>query len=92
MVFFLLGMKWLWAMLCRNLLSRIMSVTEKRISRIPNARRNVNISPKTVIPTNAAVTGSKAPMMAVGVDPMHCIDIAMNTSDITVGTSPKSTA
>lgn len=67
----------------------MMSVTEKRMSRIPDARRAVSSSPKTVIPTNAAVTGSKAPMMAVGVEPMHCIDMAMNTSDMTVGTSPK---
>ena len=55
----------------RSLLSSIISVTEKSISAMPRAMRGVSTSPKISMPKTAAVTGSSAPIIAVGVEPMH---------------------
>ena len=77
------------AKVLRNLLSRIMRVTENKMRRMPKLIRMVKTSPNKRMPNRAAVTGSSAPIMAVGVEPMHCIAIAINTREMTVGTKPK---
>lgn len=40
------------------------------INTIPQHNLGVRLSPKIVTPKNTAVTGSKAPRIAVGVEPM----------------------
>ena len=55
---------------------------------IPATRRVVRVSPKTVTPIATAVTGSKAPRIAVGVEPMIFTAFTMNMSESTVGTRP----
>lgn len=48
----------------------MMSVTARIINIIPQVSRNVKLSPKMVTPKKTAVTGSRAPRIAVGVEPM----------------------
>ena len=55
---------------------------------MPNTRREVSGSLKTSVPMATAVTGSSAPIMAVGVEPMRRTAIAMVTSEMRVGTMP----
>ena len=43
------------------------------------------VSPKTVIPKNTAVTGSSAPRMAVGVEPMYWMAPVVQRNDTAVG-------
>ncbi len=43
-------------------------------------------SPKTKMPIRTAVKGSKAPIMAAGVEPTHCIAFVVSISENTVGT------
>ncbi|CCZ06910.1 unknown [Odoribacter sp. CAG:788] len=54
---------------------------------MPTANRRVNISLNIVIPITTAVSGSNAPMIAVGVEPIWRTAITINTKDITVGTN-----
>lgn len=64
-------------------------ITESNMSIMPHAMRRVITSPNSIMPSTAAVTGSSAPIMAVGVEPMQRMAMAINTSDMTVGTKPR---
>ena len=55
------------------------------MSMSPIAIRVVMTSWKTTMPKNTAVTGSKTPSIAVGVEPMYWIASVVHISDITVG-------
>ena len=66
--------------------------TAERMSTMPAARRKVSDSPNTITPMATAVSGSKAPMMAVGVAPTSCTATVISTSERTVGTSPSQQA
>ena len=63
----------------------IIRITAARISTIPTANRSVKGSPKHKQLTTTAVTGSKAPSMAVGVLPMLLIATLIKNNDNTVG-------
>ena len=52
---------------------------------MPMPKRNENASPKISTPIHTAVTGSRAPMMAEGVEPIRLIEIVMKKSESTVG-------
>ena len=67
------------------LLPAIMKVTARIINTIPQHNLGVKDSPKTVTPKNTAVTGSKAPRMAVGVEPMYWIACVVHRNDMAVG-------
>lgn len=45
----------------------------------------VRLSPNTDTPTTIAVTGSNAPSIDTGTDPMQCIATVIAISDTTVG-------
>lgn len=51
-------------------LAAIISVTAVNIINTPSMMRGVSCSPNTATPKNRAVTGSNAPKMAAGVEPM----------------------
>ena len=70
----------------------MMSVTATRISATPTPIRNVKRSPKTMTPKNNAVTGSSAPRIAVGVEPMRRMAPAIVTSETIVGNNASETA
>ena len=57
----------------------------------PNMIRGVSDSWNTVTPKNTAVTGSKAPRMAVGVEPIYCMAPVVQSSDMAVGIRAKAT-
>ena len=63
----------------------IISVTAAIIISIPHNIRGVNASPNTVTPIITAVTGSNAPRIAVGVDPIYCMALVVQRNDIAVG-------
>ena len=65
-----------------------ISKTEASISAMPVIRRSVSDSPNMQTPMTTAVSGSSASVIAVGVDPTILTDLAMNTRERTVGTSP----
>ena len=67
-------------------------ITAVRISRMPMPRRMLKASPKTNMPMHTAVIGYKAPITAVGVEPMSCTATTMSTSDITVGNTASTKA
>ena len=69
-----------------------MSVTAARISATPVRMRGVSRSPKTSTPKKSAVTGSSAPRIAVGVEPMRRMAPAIVTSETIVGNSASETA
>ena len=48
-------------------------VTATMMSTMPIISRPVRTSPKIRTPKNSAVTGSNAPNMAVGVEPIYCM-------------------
>ena len=48
----------------------MIKVTAVITIKIPKIMRGVNCSPNTSTPKNKAVTGSNAPKMAVGVEPI----------------------
>ena len=54
---------------------------------MPTPKRNEKASSKMITPMQTAVTGSRAPMMAEGVDPIRLIEIFMKKSESTVGRS-----
>ena len=62
-----------------------MRVTARMIRMIPQHNRNVNDSPKTVTPKNTAVNGSKAPRIAVGVEPIYWMAPVVQRKDMAVG-------
>ena len=63
----------------------MMRTTPARMSRMLMPKRNENASPKISTPIHTAVTGSRAPMMAEGVEPIRLIEIVMKKSESTVG-------
>ena len=54
-----------------TLFPAIISVTAVIIINIPHSNLKVSDSPKIVTPKNTAVKGSKAPRIAVGVEPIY---------------------
>ena len=66
----------------------MMMTTATRIIAMPVRRRDVRGSLKTNVPIATAVTGSREPMMAVGVEPMRRTAMAIVTSEMSVGTMP----
>ena len=66
------------------LLPAMMNVTAKIISTIPRHSLGVSCSPKMVTPKKTAVTGSKAPSMAVGVEPMYWMACVVQRKEIAV--------
>ena len=60
-----------------NVLEVMTNITARRISAMPKERRSVNTSPNISMPATTAVTGSRAPIMAVGVEPMRWMALAM---------------
>ena len=64
----------------------MMSNTPESISKMPQTSLKVSGSPNTVMPMNTAVSGSNAPIIADGVEPMLRMDIVISTSDKKVGT------
>lgn len=63
------------------------SITAESISMMPIARRRVNSSPKSVQDITTAVSGSRAPIIAVGVDPMLFMATLMRKRLSTVGSN-----
>ena len=59
-------------------------VTDDMISINPHTLRNVSVSSNTKIPKKTAVTGSKTPNIAVGVEPMYCMANVVHTNDMVV--------
>ena len=55
----------------------------------PHVSRKVSVSLNTVMPKKMAVAGSKAPSMAVEVEPMCWIAMVVVSNDIAVGSRPK---
>ncbi len=51
----------------------------------PLVSRMVTVSPKTVMPKKMAVTGSREPRIAVGVEPMYCMALLVQKKDMAVG-------
>src|SRR5574344_669684 len=60
-------------------------VTERMTRTMPKVILGVITSPNTNIPINKAVTGSNAPRMAVGVEPIYWIALVVQTKEIAVG-------
>ena len=63
----------------------IIKVTAKIIITIPQLSLGVSDSPKMVTPKNTAVRGSRAPRMAVGVEPIYWIACVVQRNDMAVG-------
>ena len=61
------------------------NVTETIMSSNPMAMCRVMTSLNISTPMKTAVTGSNAPRIAVGVEPMYCIAFVVQNSDSTVG-------
>lgn len=68
-----------------------MSVTAVTIMIMPQLTRTVRTSPNTVTPKNTAVSGSNAPKMAVGVEPIYCMAWVVHKNDTAVGNMAKAT-
>lgn len=67
----------------------MISITAASIITMPMASRSVNASLKMVIPIITAVTGSRAPIIAAGVEPTSWMAIVIITNDNTVGNSAR---
>ena len=61
------------------------NVTEVMTSIKPMAMRVVMTSWNTTMPKNTAVTGSKTPKIAVGVEPIYWMASVVHINEITVG-------
>ena len=61
------------------------SDTAVMINARPMHCRMVSTSPNMATPNTMAVTGSNAPNMAVGVEPMYCIALVVHRNDMAVG-------
>ena len=70
----------------------MMSVTAVSIITTPNMMRPVSCSPNTTTPQNKAVTGSSAPKMAVGVEPIRWMASVIVTNEMMVGNKANDTA
>ena len=55
------------------------------INIMPTTSTTVRTSPKTNIPIATAVTGSSAPRIAVGVEPIYCIAPVVQRNETAVG-------
>ena len=60
-------------------------VTATIIITSPTHSLGVSVSPKTVMPKKMAVTGSNAPRMAVGVEPMYWMALVVQRNEMAVG-------
>ena len=60
-------------------------MTARIIINIPQLNRSVRDSPKTTTPKKTAVKGSKAPKIAVGVEPIYCMAWVVQRNEIAVG-------
>ena len=60
-------------------------VTDRMTRTMPRIILGVMTSPNTEIPINKAVKGSKAPRMAVGMEPIYWIALVVHTKEIAVG-------
>lgn len=67
------------------LLPAITNVTAVRMSISPMLSRVVNDSPNAKMPMRMPVSGSMAPNMAVGVEPMLCTATVVQRKETTVG-------
>ena len=63
----------------------IIKVTARIIITIPQLSLGVSDSPKMVTPKNTAVRGSRAPRIAVGVEPIYWIACVVQRNDMAVG-------
>lgn len=70
---------------CSNGFAAIISVTAVSIISTPSMMRGVSCSPNTTTPKNSAVTGSSAPYMAAGVEPMRWMESVISTNEMIVG-------
>lgn len=61
------------------------NVTATIIITSPKLSLTVRLSPKTAIPKKMAVTGSNAPRMAVGVEPIYWMAPVVQRKDMAVG-------
>ena len=66
-------------------LCKITKITPDKISPIPQIILKVRVSPKSKIPKNNAVKGSKAPIIAVFVAPINFIPNVIVSREIIVG-------
>ena len=66
-----------------------MEVTAERTIRIPMTFWKVRTSPKIKTPQMRAVTGSSAPKMEAGVEPIRWMEAVMVIKDTTVGMRAK---
>lgn len=64
-------------------------VTETIISTKPAISLPPSVSPNIVIPKNTAVSGSRAPRIAVAVEPMYTIAFVAQYIESTVGNNAK---
>lgn len=69
----------------------ITIVTPVIISKSPVNMRDVNCSPNITTPKKTAVTGSRAPKIAVDVDPIYCMARVVHKSDTAVGNTANAT-
>ena len=67
------------------LFRKITSITPNKIKITPHKILNVNCSLKNKTPTTIAVKGSKAPRIAVEVEPINLIAIVIVSIEIIVG-------
>ena len=63
-----------------------MRMTDASISAMPATRRSVKTPLKTITDMQTAVTGSRAPIMAVGVEPAYAMPMFKSVMAIIVGT------
>ena len=63
----------------------ITIVTAAIINTIPKPSFTDNLSPNTIIPKKRAVSGSSAPRIAVGVEPIYCIALVVHKKEMAVG-------
>ena len=62
-----------------------MRLTATMMSSMPQRMRGVSCSPKMVTPKKTAVTGSSAPRIAVGVEPMYWMALVVQRNEMAVG-------
>ena len=68
-----------------NIAPAMTNVTATIIITSPKLSLTVRLSPKTAIPKKMAVTGSNAPRMAVGVEPIYWMAPVVQRKDMAVG-------
>ena len=73
------------------LLPAMMIVTARIINNIPQPILGVKVSPNTATPKNTAVTGSSAPSMAVGVEPIYWTALVVQRNEMAEGKAAERT-